>query len=202
MTIPMMAGSVLAIVGSATNSIYRYTGIVTALLSALIGVTWALVNLRYRRKQRREDEAHRRDAYQAYVRKKRRKSARSMSSAASHAPQCTCCPGIAGRRHEQAASVGSETPTECLFDLSHRAGDQPFPCGIRVPEEHFTLVEDDLPELPRSVRRQYAVMHQVPVCVDLQQNRVIGLVGGPHRSGAKDLMRVLVAQIAATKLLH
>lgn len=198
MTIPMMAGSVLAIVGSATNSIYRYTGIVTALLSALIGVTWALVNLQYRRKQRREDEAHRREAYQAYVHKKAveigqiyEQCRQAMLHNAPAAQELLA----AGMRKQH---LWERNPEQNAF-LTYRIGlgDQPFPCGIRVPEEHFTLVEDDLPELPRSVRRQYAVMHQVPVCVDLQQNRVVGLVGGPHRSGAKDLMRVLVAQIAA-----
>ena len=198
MTIPMMAGSVIAIIGSATNSAYRYTGIATAILSALISVMWALLNLRYRRKTRKEDEAYRVSEYRKYIQKKAEEIRQSYEMARQallhNAPPA-----------QELLSAGMnkqhlwERNTEQSSFLTYRIGlgDQPFPCEIRVPEEHFTLTKDDLPELPRAVRRQYAVMHNVPICVDLQQNRVVGLVGGPRRSGAKELMRVLVAQIAA-----
>ena len=46
-----------------------YTGIVTAVSSALIGVIWALVNLKYSKKVAREEEMHRVNAYGVYLRK-------------------------------------------------------------------------------------------------------------------------------------
>lgn len=198
MTIPMMAGSVIAIIGSATNSTYRYTGIVTAILSALIGVMWALLNLRYRRKIRQEDEIYRKEAYRSYVQKK----AEEIRLVYEQCRVALLHNALSARELLDAGKNKQhlwERNTQQSGFLTYRIGlgDQPFPCLIRVPEEHFTLVQDDLPELPRSVRRQYSIMHQVPVCVDLQQNRVVGLVGGPHLSGAKELMRVLVTQIAS-----
>ena len=198
MTIPMMAGSVIAIIGSATNSSYRYTGIVTAILSALIGVMWALINLRYRRKTRKEDEAYRVSEYRNYVQKKAeeiRQVYEMARQAMLHNAPSTQELLLAGMRKQHLWERNTEQSAFLTYRIG--LGDQAFPCGIRVPEEHFTLTKDDLPELPRNVRRQYAVMHNVPVCVDLQQNRVVGLVGGPCRSGAKELMRVLVTQIAA-----
>ncbi len=60
MMIPMVLGSMLAVYsykssGSSTG-IMMYTGIITACSSALIGVVWALINMRYTNKSVLENE--------------------------------------------------------------------------------------------------------------------------------------------------
>ena len=83
--------------------------------------------------------------------------------------------------------------------LAHRVGrgDIPFQVEINVPKERFTLLDDSLNEKPRLIRDSYRNLHDVPICIDLLQENIIGIVGGPGKAGAYDVFYDLVAQIAA-----
>lgn len=55
MTLPMIVGTGIAIWGSqasgASTNLYMYTGIIIAVMSAIVGTIWALVNLNYSKKK-------------------------------------------------------------------------------------------------------------------------------------------------------
>lgn len=197
MTLPMMAGSALAVLGSATGGSYMYTGIVTAVLSACIGTTWALVNANYGRKSRREHEAQRFNAYSEYlirmaadIRRDYDENTRLMMETYPSARQCLAdgC---------QRLHLWERNAYHSDF-LSYRLGlgDVAFQKNIRIPQDRFELNPDNLRHKPALIRDNFQTLHQVPVCVDLARERLVGLVGGPDRSGARGILYNLVAQIA------
>lgn len=197
MTLPMMAGSALAVFGSATGGSYMYTGIVTAVLSACIGTMWALVNANYGRKSRREHEAQRFNAYSEYlvrtaagIRRDYEENTRLMMETYPSAQQCLA-------NSSQGVHLWERNAHHSDF-LSYRLGlgDVPFQKNIRIPQDRFELTPDNLRRKPALIRDNFQTLRQVPVCVDLAKERLVGLVGGPDRSGARAVLYNLVAQIA------
>lgn len=197
MTLPMMVGSALAVLGSTTGSSYMYTGIVTAFLSAGIGTIWALVNANYGRKSRREHEAQRFNAYSEYliriaadIRRDYDENTRLMLQNYPSARQCLTdgCQGT----HLWERNV--HHPDFLCYRLG--LGDVAFQKNIRIPQDRFELNPDNLRRKPALIRDNFQTLHQVPVCVDLAKERMVGLVGGPDRSGARGVLYNLVAQIA------
>ena len=71
MMIPMLLGSGMAIISTNASggraSAFMYTGIITAVSAACIGVMWALINLRHSKKQIKEDEQLRFNTYKDYL---------------------------------------------------------------------------------------------------------------------------------------
>src|SRR5699024_8761881 len=61
----------------------------------------------------------------------------------------------------------------------------------------FSLEKDKLKEKPRQMQQEFAVMHNVPVGIDLARQRLVGVVGGPERTGCLPVVYTLLAGIAA-----
>ena len=71
MAIPMILGSLLSVFASrssgASAGAFMYMGIVTAVASALIGASWAVVNVRHARKLHKQAENQRFERYSEYL---------------------------------------------------------------------------------------------------------------------------------------
>lgn len=203
MALPMLLGCGLAIYGNKasgrTNSVMMYTGLVTAVASAMIGTAWALLNLAFERKRNREEEMHRFKIYGEYlikcaneIKEKYEKNTRNLQAMYQSAE--VCC--------------GYDSTNAFLWNrnknhedfLSHRLGlgSIPFQVTVNVPREKFTLINDSLAEKPAMIRDSYKELHDVPICVDMLEHRMIGVVGGRKKQGAVEVMRNLVAQIAVS----
>lgn len=197
MALPMVAGSVLAVIGSSMGGVYMYTGIVTSVLSAVVGAVWAIVNVTYSRKNRKEKEKLRFAAYSDYLIRLTEKIQADY------------------QHNRQVLLAAYPTAEQCLQDgyreqhlwerngfhsdfLCYRLGlgNLPFQKEIHIPAEKFDMVQDSLKEKPRMIQENFQTLHQVPVCVDLRQEHLVGLVGGPDLAGARSILQNLVAQIA------
>lgn len=196
MALPMLIGSGMAIVGAENNSAFMYTGIVTAVLSAVIGAMWAVINLRYSRKQFKSAEARRFTAYSDYlvrttekIRKQYEHNTAVMRQTYPSAAQCITQSGD----HLWERNINHADFSRYRLGL----GDQPFQVEIKVPAERFDLIEDSLKTKPSMIQENFKMLHDVPVCIDLREERIVGLVGGPDRAGARQILYTLVAQIAA-----
>ena len=202
MAIPMLLGCGMAIFSSWSTGrnagAFMFTGIITAVASAILGVFWGMMNIRYARQEAREDEEQRFNAYGNYLIRiaDRLKQEYEQNERAMHTmyPAAeSCC-----QYGEGSASLWNRNAAHPDF-LFHRLGlgDQLFQVEISVPREKFSLVQDPLAEKPLLIQQEYKTLHKVPVGVDMAQKRLIGLVGGPERAGSIRLMHVLAAQIAA-----
>ncbi len=203
MALPMLLGCGLAIYGNRasgnTGSAFMYTGLITAVSSAVIGTMWALLNLFFDKKKNREEERHRFEAYGEYlikcsnqIKEKYEKNTNNLRSMYLSAEECC-------RYNASNALLWNRNANHGDF-LSHRLGigSMPFQVTVNVPKEKFTLMNDSLAEKPAMIQQSYKQLHEVPICVDLWKHRMIGIVGGRKKQGAVQMMHNLVAQIAAS----
>ena len=203
MAIPMAMGSGMAIISTrmsgSTGSMFMYTGIITAVGAALIGAFWALMNLNYNQKKMRQEETHRFEAYSQYLIRCSEKIKHSYNNNSDalrkmYPPAAFCVT----EEMETQNLLWGRNSTHKDF-LAHRVGmgDMPFQVEINVPKERFTLMDDSLNEKPALIRDSYRNLHDVPICIDLLQENIIGIVGGPGKTGAYEVFYNLVAQIAS-----
>lgn len=202
MAIPMLLGCGMMILSARlsgrTSGTFMYTGLITAVGSAVLGVFWALMNLRYARKVSREEEQQRFTAYGNYLIKIAEKlkldyQQNSEALRQMYPPAKECC-----RYGEGCANLWNRNYTHQDFLFQRLGlGDLPFQMKITIPKEKFSLIYDSLSEKPALIQEEYRTLHEVPVGIDLLKKPLVGLVGGPGKRGSLELMHVLAAEIGA-----
>lgn len=203
MAVPMLLGCSMAVlssrIGGRSSGAYMFTGLITAVSSAVLGVFWALMNLKYSKKELQEEEEQRFNAYGNYLIKiaDSLKEKYEQNERALHQmyPSAAECCGY----QETSSVLWNRNHTHPDF-LYHRlgTGDIPFQVDISIPKEKFTLMNDSLQEKPALIRDEYKMLRGVPVGIDLSKYPLIGLVGGKGKDGAVKLMHILAAGIAAS----
>lgn len=200
MAIPMCLGFALAAIATTLSGgmsgVFLYTGIITAVGSAVVGAIWAVLNMNYARKESIEEETTRFNAYSNYLMEKTEtlRSQFQMNVSAMHVMYPPCSVLLGYNRKTQELWNRNASQSDFLFARAG-LGDQPFQVEIKIPEKHFSLVSDSLLEKPEEIKRQFSTMHQVPVCIDLCHNHLIGVTGDVRLR--QELLRVLTVQLAA-----
>ena len=201
MALPMLLGCLMAILAMSAmgskGSAFMFTGVVTAISSAIIGVIWGVVNTRYAKKEAAEEEAVRFEKYSDYIVKVaddlKQKYQENTSAYYSLYPSAEeVC------HYNGTAQLWSRNATHTDF-LYHRLGigDRPFEVDIATQDVKFSLVNDDLAERPQILKQSYQVLKNVPVGIDLKENHLIGIVGDNKKLNAIQIARTLAIQIAA-----
>lgn len=203
MVFPMILGCMMSIYASksngSTSGVFMYTGIITAIASAIIGVSWTLVNLKYDKKKNEEEELHRFDAYHEYliscaneIKERYEKNTSNLRKMYLSAEECC--------KYDKNNPFLWNRNMDHKDFLSHRLGigDMPFQMNIKIPKERFTLSNDSLAQKPALIKESYRNLHEVPICVDLMKYPLIGIVGDARKKGAISVMHNLVSQIAVS----
>ncbi|MBR3525122.1 MAG: FHA domain-containing protein [Lachnospiraceae bacterium] len=201
MALPMLLGSSMTIAAAQSSggrfSPMMFTGVITAIGSASIGTFWAIKNMSHQKKKNREEELKRFEMYSEYlircaneIKEKYEQNTRALNELYHSAEDCV-------RLDRNANMLWNRNVRHEDF-LRHRVGmgDIPFQVEIKIPKERFSLVEDSLIEKPRMMKESYKMLTNVPVCVDLFANKLIGVIGGDKYSGCYPVIRDLVVQIA------
>lgn len=202
MALPMMAGCLLSAYSTRASgggsSAFMFTGLVTTVGSALVGSVWSLVNMRQAKKTNREEELKRFEAYGEYlircaneVKTKYENNTQGMRDLYPEAQLC-CQYGVDSPR-----LWNKNARHEDFLCQRLGLGDVPFQAEIEIPKQKFTMKNDSLAEKPEMIKESYKMLHNVPVCVDLLEYNLIGLVGGGSARGCYSVMYNLVTQIAA-----
>lgn len=202
MALPMLMGCALSIystkVSGRSSGAFMYTGLITAVGSALVGSVWAILNMRQAKKRNREDELKRFEAYSEYliktsneIKAKYENNTRALHSMYP-AAEVLC------RYNENSSELWNRNARHEDF-LSYRLGlgSIPFQVPIDVPKEKFTLMNDSLADKPRMIKESYKMLHDVPVCIDLFAHKIIGVIGGDKKKGCYPVIHSLITQIAA-----
>ena len=203
MMLPMLAGSGMMIYSTTQSggaaSPFMFTGIITAGGSAIIGVFWALSNLKYSKKELKEASELRYRAYADYLVKradyiKEQYNKSRMTLLAMYPPA-----ELVAEYSEESSELWNRNAKHEDF-LSHRvgSGSKNFQMNIQVPKERFTLINDELAEKPQEIKKEFETLYDVPLNIDLLKNKLIGIVGGTDKKGAYSIVRTLTAQIAAS----
>lgn len=201
MMIPMLMGSILAIISAKSSggnaSVFMYTGIITAGSSALIGAYWALSNIRYNKKESLKEEQLRIASYSEYLSEResliKSKYEKYISNLNSIYPEAK----IVAEYGSENAELWNRNRKHSDF-LSPRLGlgELDFPVQINVPKERFSMVVDELAESAKEIKEKYKVMKSVPITIDLLKHRFLGVVGGEEKKGAFEVIRNISAQVA------
>ena len=203
MAVPMLLGCGMAIMASrasgGTAGAFMYTGIITAVGSAIIGTIWTLVNLRYSNKQYKLADEKRFNAYGQYlidtaeeVRQMYNANVQSMNKQYPSASECCS--------YDENSHFlwNRNTMHEDMMYYRLGLGSIPFQTEIVIPKEKFKVEYDELEEKPKKIYDDFKTLHNVPIGVDLSEHRIIGLVGGANKAGAFEIVKCLSAQIAAS----
>ena len=179
MSVPMMIGFLIARITSKNSgsSIFMYTGVVTAVTSALLGIIMAVTNARNRRNQLLVTESKRQIAYKEYVdnceaiiREKYNKNASSLRM---------MYPDISEYIKDGNRSFmlwARETCDDDFLRIRLGTGDIPCDINVTIPKEHFSVTEDILRTLPKRLKSSYSLLKDVPITVDLRENKVAAIV--------------------------
>lgn len=203
MALPMLLGCLLMIYSSrssgGSSNAFMFTGLITAGSSALLGIFWGIVNYKNSSKKGIKDEKHRFEAYSNYlmrmaenVKELNRYNGEVMNELYPPAEECAAITRknpMLWNRNQQHDDF-----------LLHRVGigDLPFQADIQIPKEKFTLIDDSLAGKPKLIKDTYSTLKDVPVCIDFDKNRLIGIVGGKGKLGAYEVLKNISAQVAAS----
>ena len=203
MALPMLLGTGISIMASMkSNGVFNFmmiTGIVTALGSAVIGTFWSTINMKNQKKKNRADEVKRFEMYSEYlvrcsndIRTKYESNTAALNKMYHPANELV----LIDRNNIELWNRNSKHGDF----LVHRVGIGriPFQVAINVPKERFSMMYDTLNERPRMIKDSFKMLEQVPVCVDLFKNKLVGLIGGENYAGCYSIMHDLVSQIAAS----
>lgn len=203
MAIPMLLSCMLMIYSSrssgGTVTPFMFMGLITAVSSAVLGAVWGIINFRKGANKEEEAEKKRFDAYSEYLMKMTEKiknmnlhNKKILQELYPSAEECTSFT----RKNK---NLWNRNGTHEDF-LCHRVGigDLPFQAEINIPQEKFTLINDSLADKPKEIRDTYSVLKSVPVCLDLMENKIVGIVGGKNKNGAYQIIKALSSQIAVS----
>ncbi|WP_026504165.1 FtsK/SpoIIIE domain-containing protein [Butyrivibrio sp. NC3005] len=104
---------------------------------------------------------------------------------------------ICGSDHSLPRLLWSRNKTHADF-LYHRLGRgrMPFQVHVKLPKEQKFFTGDSLRDRAEDLTKRFAMLEDVPICVDLKVESLIGIVGGKGRIGCYEIVYDLVAQIA------
>ena len=203
MAIPMVLGVLMTIVASQMrgggSGTFMLTGLITAGGAAIVGSIWAMLNLNYSKREFAEDEELRFNAYSNYlieisnkIRSQYQHNTMAMNYMYPSAQEV-----LSYNSRNAGLWNRNYTHPDYMF-VRMGLGEQPFQVDISIPKEKFSLINDALANKPKEILREYKMLKQVPVGINLKKTRLVGIVGTGGRSRAIDMMHVLTAQIAAT----
>lgn len=202
MALPMLMGCLLSIYAShatgRSSGVFMYTGLVTAVGSALLGSVWAITNMKEAKKIERENELKRFEGYSEYLincaNEVKTKYETNTAVLKQTYPDALTC----SKYNETSAELWNRNIRhEDFLEERLGIGSLPFQVGINIPRERFSLINDSLAEKPRMIKESYSRLVDVPICVDLFKNKRIGIIGGENRKGCFPIVYDLVTQIAA-----
>lgn len=199
MALPMALGCMLMLSpSSGGSSLARYSGLIMSVSSAFIGVFWALQNLRYQKKEEAAQKEARLSSYSAYLMEKTQEIKDRYEETSRHLYDLY--PDAAGcLAYDEGKGILWNRNTTHKDYLKHRLGigNIPFQIEIQAPKKKFSIYSDELAEKPGVIKDNYDTLYDVPVVLDLTAHNLIGIVGGPHKTGAVEVAKLLAAQIAA-----
>lgn len=200
MMFPMLGMNLFLIYGTRAEhgqmGIYIYSGLFMAFMSVVCSVSWIIVSRQYEERERRKKYSRRIKSYRKYLDKKN---------------------FIIKEQYEKTykvlqsryLSVDAYKDNTLLFlylwnrnpyhedFLKYRigTGDIRFPVKIELGDIRLEDEEDTLWKEANRIKKQYDILHQVPILLDIKQYDQIGIIAN---AGDKvmEIVRNLVLQIA------
>ncbi|MCL2035680.1 MAG: type VII secretion protein EssC, partial [Oscillospiraceae bacterium] len=192
MMIPMVIGAMM--MGGEGSAM---SGLIMSLGAGGLGAMWALLNIRYQKKEEAETEARRVTGYSTYIAKIAEQIQKKIEYNR----------GVLARMlpssNDVAAFVSQGSPRlweksaghEDFLGIRLGTSNIPSPNQITVPKEQIMSVHDPLNDKVDEIKSAMAFLNNVPVDLSLYDNRMVGIVS-KNRACALNLSRLLTIQKA------
>jgi S-DNA-T family DNA segregation ATPase FtsK/SpoIIIE len=192
MMIPMVAGAMM--MGGQGSMV---SGLVMSLGAAVLGGMWALLNIRYQRKEEAETESERVSSYTAYLTKIATRIKERMDS--NRAVLGRMLPSsqevLAFARDASPRLWEKSASHEDFLGVRAGMGDVASVNAVEAPKEQLQAAHDPLNDKVDAIKEAMAVLKKVPVDLSLLQSGMTGVVSR-SRERALALARALSVQIA------
>lgn len=202
MALPMLLCGFLMVYSSrktgGNGSPMMYMGIIMAISSALMSVITTILNMGKQGKEACEANLKRFDTYSKYlmdltekIRDKYNNNMTALKTMYKSAEECTMF-------DEDSGLLWNRNVKHKDY-LAYRLGigDLHFQAPIVVQREKFTMNEDSLADKPAIIKKNFEMLYDVPIAIDLLAHKTVGLIGGSDYKGAIQIIKLLAAQIAA-----
>lgn len=182
MTLPMLLGSGMTVwastMGGAASNPLMFTGIITAVASAGIGVFWAVTTMNYNKKAVRQEEADRFAKYGQYlINKQKHIEEIYQKNSKALCEKYISSASITDYDHKNEKLWNRNFNHSDVLTYRLGLGDIPSPVNIDIQREKFSMIDDSLAEKPKLIKEQFMIMHNVPVCIDLKDKSLVGVIG-------------------------
>lgn len=200
MAIPMLIGCGLAIFSTSMHggmsSAFMYTGVITAIGSALFGSMWAVLNIREVKRNEVREEAQRFNIYgnylldvAEYIKQKYMQNINALNNMYPSSEECCSY-------NEKSQELWNRNYTHDDFLYCRLGtGDIDFQVNINIPKEKFSVIFDSLKDKPSLLYNNFKTMKNVPVGINFLENSIYGIAGGSRKAGAYEIVNNIIAQI-------
>lgn len=155
-------------------------------IGMLIGsIVWPILRNRYQKKMERTIEAERQKKYGEYIEKKEKilKEALSYNLKTFEqdlfpSPEFVC--QVLNKRNENYSYKHRLwerlKEDEDFLEIRLGVGNVWNPIQIEIPEERFTVIEDELQREPKRLKNRYSLIERSPITCSLLKNRSVGII--------------------------
>ena len=178
--------------------IMMYVGtLISVLSSGAVGVMWALAHRNYNKKQEKEAETLRVNGYKKYIEQNKE----LLEAKHKYNKQILAKQFLSARELLQLPEVSKQSLWN--RNVNHKdfmtvrlgKGKIDFQGKIVIPKERFSLVQDELSQLPYEVYEEYKQVEDAVFTTDLRNKKLVGVVGTSDK--VMEIAKNLAIQIAA-----
>lgn len=181
MVIPMLLGVFVSMIFSRSDTkmsgAFMYTGLITAAGSAFLGIMWSMLNLKERKQQLEIAERKRQKCYREYIQSKdellKIKYIKCKNDLLMMNP---CIHDYFDESNSKYILWNRNNEDEDFLNIRLGFGKDLFSVHIEIPKYRFSLTDDELKVLPFDLKKKYEYIRDVPICVNLIENNLVGVV--------------------------
>ena len=204
---PMFTTSLIAVMYgfNAYNTINRNNGDITSAIPQMImcfsmlagTIIWPIATKKYNKKKSRENEKLRQEKYKKYIDDLRDKILTKLTEQRNILINNN--PSILESQKtiiDQSMNLWQRRVEDQDFiTVNLGIGSLPMKINIKYPEEHFSMIDDNLKDLSLKLGREPKILDNVPISLSLRENNILALIG-EEQITANYMQRLLIQLVA------
>lgn len=171
----------------------------TMAVGMLLGsLMWPSLLRNYQKKRTLADENNRRNKYMSYISDiekeliaKKERTIRVLNENLCPSPDNLC--SLLDNENKKLRLWERSYNDSDFLSVRLGLGDRPFDIQLKVPKKGFQLNEDEMRSLPEEIRKKYSVLSNVPLTLDLNRNRTVGVIGS--RKNINEVLNEIILNI-------
>lgn len=143
---------------------------------------WPSLLRSYQKRRTMAEESHRKSRYLSYIAdieknlaSKRERTIRLLNDSLCPSPDILC--SMLDSESNKLRLWERSYEDDDFLDVRMGLGSRPFDVRLKLPKQGFQLYEDELRHAPAELSKEYGILNNVPLSLDIQNNHTIGMIG-------------------------